>query len=73
MGAGRMIFDQLHDTRTAKALEGLGRNVLLAMLSEMEPMAEKLAHIDGQFQEVPLTASNPDDRAFLAGHVPNYT
>ena len=53
MGAGRMIFDQLHDTRTAKALEGLGRNVLL--------------------QEVPLTASNPDDRAFLAGHVPNYT
>lgn len=66
IGAAGIALDDLQNACAAEALERLRRLVLLAALREVQGVAEKLAHLDGQRHQVLLAAPNPDEGPVIA-------
>lgn len=66
--AANLVFHDLKHTCSAESLQYLCRFVAFASLGEMQRMPEELSHWNRKRHQVPLAASNPDERLLEVIH-----
>jgi hypothetical protein len=71
--AASIVFDDFQNAGAAEALERLRRVVPVAMLREVEGVAEELPHVERELQQVLFAAPYPNERFFFVGHALKYT
>jgi hypothetical protein len=63
-----IVFDHFQHSGASEVLHHLGSVVLLAILSKVQSVTEKLPHTDRQRHQVLLAAPDPDQRLFEGKH-----
>ena len=69
IGSVDIVFDHLQHSGSSKPLQCFGGAVLLAVLGEVQSVAEELSHTNGKAHQVFLAASDPEKRSFGGVHL----